>query len=183
MRNKKTAVYRMYDKDRELLYVGITSKLSDRFGNHFKEKTWIDDVQSINITWYANRNRAEVAENTAIRWEHPKHNVKGVIKNTSEYKHLLALLEPFDEQPDDFHKELHKLVSDYQLNATREQLPVKFMTLYEWALCNALEDLSSSDEVIVLECESCVKLGNSWWVQEGHGIVCFAFMERDKDVY
>lgn len=72
-----TAVYRFYDEDGVLLYVGIANGPSGRFDQHAKTKAWWLDVRTREITWYEDRRAAEVEEDRAIIVEQPKYNVRG----------------------------------------------------------------------------------------------------------
>lgn len=71
-----TYLYRFYTDMFDLLYVGITSSLVDRFEQHMKAKDWWSDVRHIDIARYPTRDEAIVAEKAAIRDERPIHNVQ-----------------------------------------------------------------------------------------------------------
>ncbi|MFE1515735.1 GIY-YIG nuclease family protein [[Kitasatospora] papulosa] len=72
-----TAVYRFFDSADQLLYVGITSRLSIRWKEHARDYTftWWPKVRSSSVTWYPDRSRAASAEREAIRTENPQFNV------------------------------------------------------------------------------------------------------------
>ncbi|WP_435110204.1 GIY-YIG nuclease family protein [Nocardiopsis synnemataformans] len=70
----KTALYRFFDKDGQLLYVGITERLGQRWLNHAQKKPWWDDVHIQTAEWFPERALAAEAEKLAIRSEHPKYN-------------------------------------------------------------------------------------------------------------
>ena len=73
----RTALYRLYERDGALLYVGITDDLSRRFWDHSRKKSWWRDVDGKMIWFYDDRSEAEEAETAAIYGEGPVHNVKG----------------------------------------------------------------------------------------------------------
>jgi predicted GIY-YIG superfamily endonuclease len=73
-----TFLYRLYDADGVLLYVGITNNLATRMGRHSVEKSWWPEVAGIRVEVCANRQEAEAAELAAIRDERPVWNVDGV---------------------------------------------------------------------------------------------------------
>jgi predicted GIY-YIG superfamily endonuclease len=75
MPSERTAVYRLYDKDDVLLYVGITSNLDQRFSAHAAGKAWWPDVTRREIAWCSSRIEAEATEVLAIGSEKPRHNV------------------------------------------------------------------------------------------------------------
>jgi predicted GIY-YIG superfamily endonuclease len=70
-----TDLYRFFDKDDRLLYVGISLHAATRASSHKKDKPWWDDVDRMTVVHLATREAAEQAERTAIRTEKPLHNV------------------------------------------------------------------------------------------------------------
>jgi hypothetical protein len=72
----RTALYRHYDADGALLYVGISLSPMARTGQHSMDACWFDSVSSISIEWHENRSAALDAECIAINFENPRHNVK-----------------------------------------------------------------------------------------------------------
>jgi len=92
----RTALYRFYDADDCLLYVGITDNPRARFKKHAAEKSWWGKVSTREIEWLSSRHEAEVAELTAIYRERPLHNVQGNFtreigrRSRSMYLHPMA---------------------------------------------------------------------------------------------
>lgn len=74
---RKTALYRLYDKYGDLLYVGITVNPNTRLAEHAEEKVWWSEVDQsrTRIVWYRWRDRARREEETAIATENPRYNV------------------------------------------------------------------------------------------------------------
>ena len=70
------AVYRFYDAEDRLLYVGVTSSLGVRFGAHSR-RDWWSDVARNTVEWYDTRAEALAVEMRAIDTEAPLHNVAG----------------------------------------------------------------------------------------------------------
>jgi predicted GIY-YIG superfamily endonuclease len=70
----RTALYRWYDSDDRLLYVGISSSLASRQANHFKGSTWASFAHRSTVTWFDLRADAERAERGAIVEESPLFN-------------------------------------------------------------------------------------------------------------
>lgn len=70
----KTALYRLYDAEGVLLYVGVSDELKTRFKAHPASKPWWPSVHSRRIEWFDNRLDAEVAEQAAIHDEGPLWN-------------------------------------------------------------------------------------------------------------
>lgn len=69
------ALYRMYDGSGELLYVGISTNLDRRLGNHVAGKPWWPQVVQITVEHHRNRVLAEIAERNAIATEKPRWNI------------------------------------------------------------------------------------------------------------
>lgn len=69
-----TALYRLYDADAALLYVGITHNPKQRWRQHRKTAPWWPQVQHRQVNWFDNRALAAAAEQAAILEELPRHN-------------------------------------------------------------------------------------------------------------
>lgn len=69
-----TQLYRHYDADGELLYVGISLSAVSRLSKH-RKSPWFQDIATITVENHDSRLDAEQAERTAIKIERPKHNV------------------------------------------------------------------------------------------------------------
>jgi predicted GIY-YIG superfamily endonuclease len=76
--DEPTAVYRFYDRGGALLYVGITSNLSNRFEQHASDKFWWRQVVRKTAVLYGSRAEAAAAESRAIITESPIHNIAGI---------------------------------------------------------------------------------------------------------
>lgn len=73
-----TALYRLYDADGVLLYVGVTGALKTRVGSHAKRKPWWPEVRRKTYQLYPSRSEGDDAEDAAIDNEHPRYNRRGV---------------------------------------------------------------------------------------------------------
>lgn len=73
---QKTDLYRHFDKEGELLYVGISLSTGNRTKGHRLDSGWWDDISRIEIEKFESRGMAEAAEVKAIQSEKPKHNVR-----------------------------------------------------------------------------------------------------------
>jgi len=67
-------LYRFFNVDGDLLYVGITNNPAGRFRDHHK-KQWWESVTHIQLAHYANRQELKAAETEAIRTEDPIFNI------------------------------------------------------------------------------------------------------------
>lgn len=72
--NRRTALYRHFDKDGRLLYVGVTFNPGQRASGHRAYAEWIDQAVSFTGTWFNTRAEALAAEKEAIRTENPLYN-------------------------------------------------------------------------------------------------------------
>lgn len=76
----RTALYRFFNADERLLYIGISGDPDYRWGQHKADKPWIGEVAMRVIEWLPTRAEAEAAELAAIRTERPLYNHKGTPK-------------------------------------------------------------------------------------------------------
>lgn len=71
---ERTALYRLYDANDRLLYVGITSNPTTRLGRHSRDKPWWPDVDRHTLEWFETRKSAERVEKAEIEDERPHYN-------------------------------------------------------------------------------------------------------------
>lgn len=71
----KAALYRHFDADGRLLYVGVSNCAVQRTSRHAKASRWFDRVATITVEWFASRADALAAEQRAIAVEGPSENV------------------------------------------------------------------------------------------------------------
>ncbi len=71
-----TKLYRHFDMQGRLLYVGISLSAIQRLGQHQKESRWFDSITRVEIETFRTRDEAMVAEAKAIATEHPLYNQK-----------------------------------------------------------------------------------------------------------
>lgn len=81
-----TTLYRLFDEDNRLLYVGISaSRLgARRFGQHSQKKEWWQEIATATLEHYASREVALDKERDAIRSESPIHNIQSNPKRGKE---------------------------------------------------------------------------------------------------
>lgn len=70
-------VYRVYDFDDRLIYVGCTKDLFKRLSVHGKSSWWAYQIARVRGSVYPDRRLALDAESQAIKTERPRWNVKG----------------------------------------------------------------------------------------------------------
>jgi excinuclease UvrABC nuclease subunit len=72
-------VYRAFDGDRRLLYVGFTTNTIERLRRHAQKAPWWPLVEDIELTDYTDEVQALDAERGAIKAEGPAHNIRSVV--------------------------------------------------------------------------------------------------------
>ena len=77
IRDGATDLYRFFDADGRLLYVGISFSAVARASQHRGEKPWWPEVANMTVERHDTRDAAAEAELAAILSEKPIHNVVG----------------------------------------------------------------------------------------------------------
>ena len=72
---KGAQLYRYYDKDVNLLYVGMSSNALRRVKEHQKDKEWYWDIVKITIENFDMHHELVEAEKEAIAKEQPRYNI------------------------------------------------------------------------------------------------------------
>ena len=68
-------LYRHFDGEGRLLYVGISLSAVTRLAQHKLSSKWFDDIATVTIEKYEDREQAQTAEREAIRKEKPVYNI------------------------------------------------------------------------------------------------------------
>lgn len=71
-----TAVYRFFNADGVLLYVGIANNISKRWKQHENDKNWWHLIARTSVTWFESRSGAEGEEERSIDKERPLFNAR-----------------------------------------------------------------------------------------------------------
>lgn len=74
---ERTALYRLYDADGVLIYVGISNNPERRWKSHAQDKPWWPEVVEKKVEWFETRKSAARIETTEIGEEDPRHNRTG----------------------------------------------------------------------------------------------------------
>lgn len=72
---RPTVLYRLYDEDDNLLYIGITCGFDARMRDHAHRHPWWPLVARTVLDWFDTDYEADRAETAAIRAERPRYNV------------------------------------------------------------------------------------------------------------
>lgn len=73
---KETELYRYFDKEGDLLYIGISLNSVARQAQHKMASFWYKEAVRVEIERHGSREDALLAERTAIKEEGPKHNIQ-----------------------------------------------------------------------------------------------------------
>lgn len=71
---REQTLYRFFDAEDNLLYVGISVRVEKRFHDHQKRSTWWDEAVYVTFEKFPNRQSVLQAEAEAIQTESPKYN-------------------------------------------------------------------------------------------------------------
>jgi predicted GIY-YIG superfamily endonuclease len=82
-RTYRCGLYRFYDANRALLYVGISRNLADRWNWHRCKTAWYSRARYVALSFYPQREDAFRSEAAAIRTQNP-------LFNTQRYKPHLS---------------------------------------------------------------------------------------------
>jgi excisionase family DNA binding protein len=73
--NQKTQLYRHFDAEGSLLYVGISLSFVNRLSQHKDHSHWFDKISRVEVRSFPTRQKALEAEKAAIQNENPKFNI------------------------------------------------------------------------------------------------------------
>lgn len=167
MTSKEQVLYRYFDAENRLLYIGISSNYQARAATHSKNSAWESLAVRVELERFADRESVLAAEKRAIQTEQPIHNK---IHNISWHKpreHYAKLFDRFSFPNDEYHLELMHRVK-IALDWGKGELP-KWgyeTNIRAWALRSAMRELAKNPEAhssddFVLPCESCERLNNA----------------------
>lgn len=71
---ERTALYRLYDAEDDLLYIGISRNPATRFKVHERYQPWRHHVACVDLTWHADYLSARADELARQRSERPPYN-------------------------------------------------------------------------------------------------------------
>ena len=150
-------LYRAYDGDDTLLYVGVSGKWSERLHSHEKNSEWMEQTDYVSIERFSDRDSVLAAERTAITKERPLFNKDFNVAYEKPMDHLqkLKFFIYRDVPVDELHAEL---VSDAK-RVLRETFPQSFVgrqsRYIAWAIISFLMHSQS-----VLDCRNCHAIQN-----------------------
>jgi excinuclease UvrABC nuclease subunit len=69
-------LYRHFDKDNRLLYVGVSLSVTQRLAQHRSHAHWFSQITRVEVEQFLTRQEAIVAERAAIKNERPLFNIQ-----------------------------------------------------------------------------------------------------------
>lgn len=93
----KCALYRHFDAEGLLLYVGISLRPFTRTKEHTVLSRWADQIANVRIEYFPTRKEAMEAEARAVREENPAHNIR-LRKPNKEIKALAVAEERAEDE-------------------------------------------------------------------------------------
>lgn len=165
MENGKTNLYRHFDDDNVLLYVGISLNAIKRTSEHIHCSPWARDIKRIEIDEFETRKAAMIAETDAIQAEKPLHNklktkppkkkrvITHIEKSKTRLTHMVTTLKPFYDLSDLSafgltRSRAEKLISDDLLGSVKLDAPRRKagyrVAVSGWQLLEYIEDLHNA---------------------------------------
>jgi predicted GIY-YIG superfamily endonuclease len=86
------ALYRHFDRNGELIYIGITSDPARRWAQHVEQSVWARFVSDTSVHWLESREKARAAERRAIVGDRPLFNRARPADADNLLEHQLAYL-------------------------------------------------------------------------------------------
>lgn len=165
---KTQTLYRFFDSEGRLLYVGISKFFEARLKQHYRNSSWFFDSHSVTLEHFETREQVEHAESIAIKTESPMHNKAGLPGWESPLNHF-AKIKAWtysNIEPDKNHKALVSLIkaclqesgADYKRQQSR-WVAMSFIEAYEIlteydtvtdkpiSICQTCDLVHSSDSV------------------------------------
>jgi hypothetical protein len=167
-----TTLYRYFDSEGQLLYVGVTKNQFQRQDQHSKIQPWWTDVASATFTHYESRNAAFAAEVYAIANDLPRYNKAGPTISQELKQHLMSVMD--GNQADSWHQDISQNMSkvmaeinEFSLASESYKLAFAFDRSIAWG---------NDGEYRILKCDDCKSICNSSWFQfasyEADGLIC-----------
>jgi predicted GIY-YIG superfamily endonuclease len=152
-------LYRFYDENDNLLYVGITNTWYQRFHQHERKSGWFSHVTHATFESYESREAVEAAELVAIKTENPQFNKASNPAYEVGVNHFARLKTwtQTNSLPDSIHESLvAQMKSEWkELQKPKAKRQSKWVAM---VFLNAFYDQTPWE---LIECRNCTALANS----------------------
>lgn len=158
---QKTTLYRYFDSEGRLLYVGITGDNTKRQSQHRRNSFWFGEIATATFEHFDSRDLADEAETKAINDETPIYNIakKGIRLIHSPYVHMIHLAGKPDGGHDTLHRDFADKYSELFLSANGN-VPDADMVV---AFAMQFTKVDLPDSLNLSKCETCIAAYNSEW--------------------
>jgi predicted GIY-YIG superfamily endonuclease len=162
---KTQTLYRFFDSDGRLLYVGISKFFEARLKQHYRNSSWFFDSVTCTLEHFDTREQVEQAESLAIKTENPIHNKAGLPGYESPLNHFAKIKSwtYSNLEPDNHHKPLIDMIklrlnnsgADYKRQQSR-WVAMAFIEAYE-----ILTDYDIVTDRPISGCQNCDAMHSS----------------------
>lgn len=121
---KPSRLYRYFNAEDELLYIGISLCAFTRLRQHIGIDEWAGQITKVTIEHFANRSAALQAERKAIREEKPKYNIYHKNSKPTKEEQQEEELTKFEQAKDNIINYVVKLKPLYRVNTLHDELKI-----------------------------------------------------------
>jgi hypothetical protein len=170
---KTQTLYRFFDSEGRLLYVGISNTWYQRFHQHEKTSGWFSRVANATFESYDSRDAVEAAELKAIRTENPEFNKahNPSYETTVDHFGKIKMWTYSDLNPDEDHIELITEMKQHLWHIKKGKqskwIAMAFIDLYQYLGPKGL-----------ITCRNCHAMANNRNINIWHSDA-YASLEKD----
>jgi len=152
-------LYRAFDNQNQLLYIGISGKWSERLHAHEKTSEWMEQTETVKIEKFSDRASVEQAEVNAIQAERPIYNrdFNSAYESVMDHFQKLKFWAYYDAPVDDCHKSLLEM-----MRLSLRHLPVNYASkparYIAFVFENPYLELLNSGE---MDCRNCAAISHN----------------------
>jgi len=153
-------LYRFYDEDNRLLYIGISSSFYSRANQHSKNSNWFESASKVLLQHYKTREAVLEAEKLAIKQERPIHNKIHSLTNEKPRSHFDSYWDVTKFHRDEWHQQIRDLATEAFFVAKTEFPYLYAEETKAYAVRAAFRDATNSggDLIEGIQCLSCERL-------------------------
>jgi predicted GIY-YIG superfamily endonuclease len=161
----KQTLYRFYDANDDLLYVGISNTWYQRFHQHERTSGWFSRVAHATFESYESREAVEAAELIAIKSENPQFNKASnpAYETATDHFQKIKLWSQSNLEADQLHKSLIEYMKEY-----RELRPQIKGKQSKWVAMAFLDIYYEIGPQGLIECRNCDAMANSDNINRWH---------------
>ena len=127
-----TQLYRHFDSDGTLLYVGVSLDTLSRLRQHKENAHWFKLIHTVKIDSFATREEALTAERMAIKNENPLYNLSRPFRQQDEKDEEIEEDEEIEASLRDLFHRIVRFNPTYSLKEAANMLGISIEKLKEW---------------------------------------------------